>query len=104
MMRYGVKPIIIVINNSGYTIERALCKNPMDLFNNIASWNYSKLPDVFNGKSWSIKVETKQELHEALINAEQEQKDKLCYIEICTDKMDMPKIAQDLIFKSLAKV
>ena len=104
MMRYGVKPIIIVINNSGYTIERALCKNPMDLFNNIASWNYSKLPDVFNGKSWSIKVGTEQELHEALINAEQEQKDKLCYIEICTDKMDMPKLAQDLISKSLAKV
>ena len=38
------------------------------------------------------------------INAEQEQKDKLCYIEICTDKMDMPKLAQDLISKSLAKV
>ena len=35
---------------------------------------------------------------------EQEQKDKLCYIEICTDKMDMPKLAQDLISKSLAKV
>ena len=34
----------------------------------------------------------------------QEQKDKLCYIEICTDKMDMPKLAQDLISKSLAKV
>ena len=101
MMRYDVKPIIIVINNSGYTIERLLCKNPMDNFNNIASWNYSKLPLVFSGKSWSIKVETEQEFHNALYQAEIEQKNKLCYIEICTDKMDMPKLAQDLLSKPL---
>ncbi len=104
MMRYGVKPIIVVINNSGYTIERALCKNPMDIFNNIASWNYSKLPQVFNGKSWTKRVETEQEFHDALKQAGIEQKDKLCYIEICTDKMDMPKLAKDLISRSLAKV
>jgi indolepyruvate decarboxylase len=103
-MRYGVKPIIVVINNSGYTIERALCKNPMDIFNNIASWNYSKLPQVFNGKSWTKRVETEQEFHDALKQAGIEQKDKLCYIEICTDKMDMPKLAKDLISRSLAKV
>ena len=103
MMRYKVKPIIIVINNSGYTIERALCKDPMDMFNNIASWNYSKLPQVFNGKSWTKKVETQQEFHRALMEAEKEQKNKLCYIEICTDKMDMPKLAQDLIGGALTK-
>ena len=104
MMRYGVKPIIIVINNSGYTIERALCKNPMDAFNNIASWNYSKLPMVFNGNAWSKKAQTEEEFHNALKQAEIEQKDRLCYIEICTDKMDMPKLAKDLIGKALAKV
>ncbi len=103
MMRYGVKPIIIVINNSGYTIERALCKDPMDIFNNIASWNYSKLTSVFNGKSWTKKVETEQDLHNALKEAETEQKDKLCYIEICTDKMDMPKLAKDVISTALTK-
>lgn len=104
MMRYGVKPIIIVINNSGYTIERALCKDPMDIFNNIASWNYSKLTQVFNGQSWTKKVETEQDFHDALMQAEFEQKDKLCYIEICTDRMDMPQLAEDVLSKALAKV
>ena len=104
MMRYKVKPIVVVINNSGYTIERALCKDPMDAFNNIASWDYSKLPLVFKGKAWSIKAQTQKEFHEALMRAEIEQKDKLCYIEICTDKMDMPELAQELISKALAKV
>lgn len=103
MMRYKVKPIIIVINNSGYTIERALWKNPMDSFNDIASWDYSRLPSVFKGKAWSIKSETQKEFQEALKIAQIEQKDKLCYIEICTDKMDMPKIAQDVISKALVK-
>lgn len=103
MMRYGVKPVIVVINNSGYTIERALCKNPMDSFNNIASWDYFKLPSIFNGKAWSIKAQTQEEFLNALKQAETEQKDKLCYIEICTDKMDMPKLAETLISQSLTR-
>lgn len=103
MMRYGVKPVIVVINNSGYTIERALCKNPMDSFNNIASWDYSKLPTIFKGKAWSVKAQTQEEFSGALKQAESEQRDKLCYIEICTDKMDMPKLAEDLISKSLTR-
>ena len=104
MMRYGVRPIIIVLNNSGYTIERALWKNPMDSFNNIACWDYSKLPTIFKGKAWSVKAQTQKEFQDALKSAKEEQKDKLCYIEICTDKMDMPKLAEELIGKALAKV
>ena len=33
MMRRGLKPIVIVLNNSGYTIERILSDNPEDSFN-----------------------------------------------------------------------
>ena len=103
MMRYKLKPVIIVLNNSGYSIERALCKNPMDSFNNIASWDYSKLPLVFKGDVWTVKAQTEQEFHDALQNAKEEQKNKLCYIEICTDKMDMPELAKDLISGALSK-
>jgi len=104
MMRYGIHPIIIVINNSGYSIERAMCKNPMDVFNDISSWDYSKLPLVFKGNAWTVKAKTNKEFDEALKHAEYEQKERLCYIELFTDKMDMPKITKKFISNSLAKV
>ena len=94
MMRYNAKPIIIVINNSGYTIERVLCKNPMDEFNNISSWNYSKLTEVFNGESWSCRAKTNEEFNKALEIAQTEHKNKLCYIEAIVDKMDLPQFAK----------
>ncbi|MBQ8635973.1 alpha-keto acid decarboxylase family protein [bacterium] len=97
MLRYGVKPIIIILNNAGYTIERILSKDPMDNFNEISSWNYSKLPSVFNGDAYVCQARTNKEFHQALQIAELEQETKLCYIEIFTDKMDLPKLAKSLV-------
>ncbi len=42
MFKFGIKPVIFVLNNSGYTIERVLSNNPDDVFNNITSWDYKK--------------------------------------------------------------
>ncbi len=44
--RYGLKPIIFVLNNSGYLIERLLCKDPDIYYNDLAQWNYSLLPQA----------------------------------------------------------
>src|SRR5699024_1632679 len=56
MMRNNLKPVIFVINNDGYTIERILCDNPMDEYNEIAKWDYSKLPQVFGENVYSARV------------------------------------------------
>ena len=103
MMRYGTKPIIIVLNNSGYTVERILSKNPMDSFNNIAKWNYTKLPLVFDGDVWIAEARTNKEFNNALQRAEFEQEDRLCYIEIFTDIMDTPKLAKSMVENKLIK-
>ena len=103
MMRYGVKPIIIVLNNSGYTVERVLCKDPMDEFNNISSWDYSKLPLVFKGEACIYQAKTNKEFNLALKQAETMQKDKLCYIEIFADKMDLPKLAKNMFSSKALK-
>jgi indolepyruvate decarboxylase len=42
--RRGLKPIVFVLNNSGYLIERLLCKNPAIAYNDVASWRYSEVP------------------------------------------------------------
>lgn len=96
MMRNKLKSIIIVLNNSGYTIERVLSDDPCDPFNEIASWNYSKLTQVFEGESWVTQAKTNIEFDNALNQAEVQQKSKLCYIELFTDKMDLPFLTEKI--------
>ena len=45
MISQQLNPIIIVINNGGYTIEREIHDGP---YNKIQNWKYSKLIDAFN--------------------------------------------------------
>lgn len=92
MMRNNVKPIIFVINNNGYTVERILCDDVEYEYNNIACWNYSKLPSVFKGECFCAQVKTKEEFDEALEKINKI--DKMCYIELICDYMDIPKLAK----------
>lgn len=65
MIRRGLKPIIFVICNHGYTIERHI--HGMDAeYNDIQEWDYKNLLKVFNApedKSKSHVVKTKGELN-----------------------------------------
>lgn len=95
MLRFGVKPVVIVLNNQGYTVERLLSKNPDDDFNNIVQMNYTKFARVFEGEVWSSKITTEEDFDKALKVTQI--MNKLCYLEICTKKLDVPKLIDDLI-------
>lgn len=56
MIRYGLNPIIFLINNGGYTIEVEIHDGP---YNNIQGWDYSGLVQCFDnhqGNVFSTKV------------------------------------------------
>jgi pyruvate decarboxylase/indolepyruvate decarboxylase len=89
LLRYDLKPIIFLINNDGYTIERDIHGEKMP-YNDIQRWNYHKLPEVFGNNSWSAKVGTEAELESALQKAEQD-RGSLAFIEVVMDKMDNPE-------------
>ena len=97
MLRYGVKPIVIVLNNNGYTIERLLSKNPDDKFNDVMKMSYAKFARIFEGDIWSTKVETGEDFDKALKVTKI--MNKLCYLEICTDKDEAPDLTKDVIAK-----
>ncbi len=68
--RRGVRPIVFVLNNSGYLIERLLCKDPGIKYNDIAPWNYSELPRALGCSDWyTARVDTCGKLDEALASA-----------------------------------
>ena len=98
IMKHNLNMVIIVINNSGYTIERILADNPLDKFNDIANWNYSKLPSVFEGEYHSIRVHTESEFDKALKDTENEP-NKLYYIEVLTDMFDVPYLTKRVVKK-----
>jgi indolepyruvate decarboxylase len=97
MMAHNLNIVIIVLNNNGYTVERILSKNPYDKFNDILHWNYSLLPQVFKGDVLIQQARTDVEFDEALKNANKN--NKINYIEIFTDKMDIPSISESVINK-----
>ncbi|KAK6917660.1 Thiamine pyrophosphate enzyme, N-terminal TPP-binding domain, partial [Dillenia turbinata] len=91
MIRCNQKTIIILINNGGYTIEVEIHDGP---YNVIKNWNYTGLVEAIHngeGKCWTAKVRTEEELIEAIATATGEQKDSLCFIEVIVHKDDTSK-------------
>ncbi|WP_297631734.1 alpha-keto acid decarboxylase family protein [uncultured Clostridium sp.] len=91
MIREDVHPIIFVINNDGYTIEK-LIHGPERKYNSINMWDYKNLVNIFDlnqGKSMACKVKTEEELTTALELADKN-KDKLIFIELVMDSKDAP--------------
>lgn len=62
IVRHSFNPIVIVLNNKGYTTERFLQDGP---FNDILNWNYHRLPDLL-GAGWGFEVRTFGELQQAM--------------------------------------
>ena len=50
--RHGLRPIVFVLNNSGYLSERMLCKDMALGYNDIAAWNYVELPHALGCQGW----------------------------------------------------
>jgi indolepyruvate decarboxylase len=90
MGRFGGNPIILVLNNDGYMVERALELNPDWSYNDLAKWRYADLPSALGCTNWfTARVETLGEL-DAALKAARESKSG-AYIEVIGGRMDMPK-------------
>src|SRR5258706_16337114 len=63
--KYGMKPVVCILNNDGYGTQRHIIDGE---FNNIHRWDYTKIRDLLNyGKA--VRVATKGEAEKALKEA-----------------------------------
>ena len=87
VMRCDLKPFIFVINNAGYTVERAVLGKDAK-YNDVANWRYSELPRVFSRdkKAETYVVQTSNELQKVLDSPHSE----LVFVESVMDKYDAP--------------
>jgi pyruvate decarboxylase len=117
MMRKDLKPILFVLNNSGYTIERYLhgktryellvtsirvcCRLTHSFdrkYNDIVNWKWtgllSVLGDLDGTKSKSYTVNTRDELNALLENEEFARTEKIQLVEIMMPMHDAPRALQ----------
>ena len=87
VMRHELKPLIFVIQNQGYTVERAVLGKDAK-YNDIANWRYSELPNVFSRdkKAETYVVTTGNELGKVLDSPHS----AMVFVECVMDKYDAP--------------
>jgi len=64
-VRFGQVPIVIVLNNKGYSTEREILEGP---FNDLHEWHYERICDVIGG-GVGTRVKTQTEFEQALRQA-----------------------------------
>jgi indolepyruvate decarboxylase len=89
ILRHDLKPIIFLINNQGYTIER-LILGETSAYNDVADWRYAELPAVLapTTKAHSVVVTNMAEL-EAVLQQAADPKE-LTFVEVKFERMDSP--------------
>ena len=91
--RLRLRPIVFVLNNNGYLIERLLSRAPASSYNDVALWRYSELPHALGCDGWfTARVTTCGELDRALQTASSVGTG--AYVEVVTDASTCPPLAQ----------
>ena len=94
--REGLTPVIVVVNNDGYTVERAIHGETAP-YNDIVSWNWAEIP-ARAGRDQSpvvFRAQTYGELDDALTAAAQHQ-DRMVLVEAVVPRLDIPPLLTEL--------
>ncbi|KAH7650454.1 pyruvate decarboxylase [Cryptosporidium bovis] len=93
IFRRSLNPVIIIINNDGYTIEREICD---DVYNDISRWKYSKLPKLFGFPEIPAFIcKTEGEFYKS-VNYALDNTDKACVIEVILERWDCSHILKEI--------
>ncbi|QLY70397.1 indolepyruvate decarboxylase [Citrobacter freundii] len=91
MLRDGQTPVILLLNNDGYTVERAI-HGANQRYNDIAGWNWTQVPQALSrecqAECW--RVTQAVQLEEVLARLARPQ--RLSLIEVMLPKADLPEL------------
>lgn len=91
MLRDGQRPVILLLNNEGYTVERAI-HGPEQRYNDISLWNWTQIPKALSleGQAQSWRVTEVVQLREVLELAVRGQ--YLTLVEVVLPKQEIPPL------------
>jgi TPP-dependent 2-oxoacid decarboxylase len=102
LLKHRQKPVIFLLNNDGYTIERVI-HGPKEAYNDIQMWDYQafvKSLTLDKKQIYTAKVATLEQLRKELKTLPSNQ---LVFIEVILDRMDAPQ-ALKTMFENPPKV
>lgn len=91
VMRHNLTPLVFLINNDGYTIERYVHAPEMK-YQDIKRWNYSELPKVFGENCISRKVVSEDQLAQVIQQYFQARERSMYFVEVVMGNMDGPAV------------
>ncbi len=96
MLRDKQRPVIMVLNNEGYTVERAI-HGPNQRYNDIALWNWTQIPQALSldcqAECWRVSEAVQlEEVLEKVAHTE-----RLSLIEVMLPKADVPPLLSGII-------
>lgn len=98
-VRYGLNPIVVVLNNRGYGTERQIHDGP---YNDVATWRYHRVPDLL-GAGRGFVVRTEADLEQALREAARHTK-SFCLLEVILDPLDRSPALERLAKRLAARL
>ena len=94
--REGLSPVIVVVNNDGYTIERAIHGKTAH-YNDIVSWSWTDLPNALGVTNHLVfRAQTYGELDDAL-TAAADHRDRLVLVEVVLPRLEIPDLLSELV-------
>ncbi|KAK9898845.1 pyruvate decarboxylase [Cystobasidium minutum MCA 4210] len=97
MLRQGATPILVILNNDGYVIERQIHGKERS-YNDIGSWDHMQLLSVLNKKgvpNKSYRVSTNKELLALFNDNEFARADKMQLVEVMLGRQDAPRALRE---------
>lgn len=91
MLRDGQAPVILLLNNDGYTVERAI-HGAAQRYNDIASWNWTQIPPALNAAQQAECWRVTQAIQLAEILERLARPQRLSFIEVMLPKADLPEL------------
>ncbi|HCH9279486.1 TPA: alpha-keto acid decarboxylase family protein [Salmonella enterica] len=91
MLRDGQAPIILLLNNDGYTVERAI-HGAAQRYNDIASWNWTQIPPALNAAQQAECWRVTQAIQLAEVLERLARPQRLSFIEVMLPKADLPEL------------
>lgn len=95
LIRHRIPAVIVVVNNNGYTVERAIHGAEMN-YNDIAPWRWTLLPYALGGDVSTVRTHratTQAELTGMLVDAAAHPT-SLTLIEAVTGELDVPPVLE----------
>ncbi|EDV2521379.1 alpha-keto acid decarboxylase family protein [Salmonella enterica subsp. enterica] len=91
MLRDGQAPVILLLNNDGYTVERAI-HGAAQRYNDIASWNWTQIPSALNAAQQAECWRVTQAIQLAEVLERLARPQRLSFIEVMLPKADLPEL------------